>query len=258
MKQLVLIAIAMLLLTNIWSQTNSTSILQKLTDAWEGQKSLVIPIEQKTVVAFEIKHKDKTAHYFVTLLPEGKATLSEGTDTSYLLKYMTDQETLEKLATGKLTSMTAMAKARESDAAPMEVDFNPALEVNEKMMKFFFNFSMYFWNQDWPAKFLYGKEYARNVHGGIMSVFAYNPGLRSGWFRLEKGMHANQDEDSKTNPFPSLFIMTKGIGKAKFGNKIITVKEGETYLIPAGMVHEFWVEGDQVLEGVLIMFGEGA
>ena len=258
MKQQTFVFIAMILFSiQAFSQSQIEKDLQSMIDLWDGKKSEIVKVDQETIVLFEVKKGEQIVPYHIILSPEGNASLKEGNNENYLLKYETDEETLKKLSMGEMTSMTAMVKSRSTDFAPMEADLNQKV-ANEKSAQFFFDFSMYFFNKNWPPKFMYGKEYSRFTHGGMASVFVYNPGIRSGWFHLEKGMHVNKDEDLKTNPFPSLFIITKGNGKAKLGDQVIDIAVGESYLIPPGMVHEIWVEDDQVVEGVIIMFGEGA
>jgi hypothetical protein len=241
----------------VFSQSSIQKDIQSMVALWDGKKSEIVKVDKETIVLFEVTKNEEVNLFHIVLSPDGKGDLKEGGHDQYLLKYTLDDGILHKLAKGELTSMTAMVKARSTEVAPMEADFNQAL-ADEKTSQFFFDFSMYFFSQEWPPKFMYGKEYSRHTHGGMASVFVYNPGLRSGWFHLEEGMHVNKEDDLKTNPFPSLFIITNGEGKARLGDRVLDVKVGESYLIPAGMVHELWVEGDQVLEGIIMMFGEGA
>jgi quercetin dioxygenase-like cupin family protein len=71
-------------------------------------------------------------------------------------------------------------------------------------------------------------------------------------------MHVNAEAKDQTNPFPSLFIFTRGAIQARLGGEERTCTEGEAVLVPAGMTHEFWARPDQYGELILIMFGEGA
>ena len=89
-------------------------------------------------------------------------------------------------------------------------------------------------------------------------IFYYEKGLRTAWYQVKKGMKINENLEEATNPFPSLFIMTKGEGQALLGDKTISLKAGLTLFVPAGMIHQFWTESDSGLEFIIIMFGEGA
>ena len=97
----------------------------------------------------------------------------------------------------------------------------------------------HFWNRDWPEVIPFGDGMTRNIHGGNAAPFYYDRGLRTSWYQLEPGMHINREEAMQTNPFPSLFIMTRGRIQARLGGTDMTLQEGQTVLVPAGMTHEF-------------------
>ncbi|MFQ5721861.1 MAG: cupin domain-containing protein [Candidatus Aminicenantales bacterium] len=71
-------------------------------------------------------------------------------------------------------------------------------------------------------------------------------------------MIVNKEEEDQVNPFPTIFISTRGEGKAKLGEKTITLKKGMMVYIPAGMSHMFWNQKEEPVEGIIIMFGPGA
>lgn len=71
-------------------------------------------------------------------------------------------------------------------------------------------------------------------------------------------MKINADPEMANNPFPTLFIMIKGQGMGRLGEKTMALKERMTVFVPAGMFHQFWTESEEGLEFVIIMFGEGA
>ncbi len=53
-------------------------------------------------------------------------------------------------------------------------------------------------------------------------------------------------------------IFTAGEGKAKIGDKVVTVRAGDRLFVPPQAINEFWNESEAPLQGVLIIFGEGA
>jgi mannose-6-phosphate isomerase-like protein (cupin superfamily) len=71
-------------------------------------------------------------------------------------------------------------------------------------------------------------------------------------------MFINKDLKDAANPFPTLLIITKGKGQARLGDKTMSLREGMTVFVPAGMFHQFWTERDESLEVIIIMFGKGA
>ena len=133
-------------------------------------------------------------------------------------------------------------------------EVQPTPEFIEKIVSLAFHF----FNRGSPEFIHFGENYSRFIHGGNAVVFYYTKGLRTAWYQIKKGMIVNENEKDQVNPFPTLFICTRGEGKAKLGDNSFTLKEGTTVLIPAGMSHMLWNERDSPFEGIIIMFGEGA
>ena len=75
---------------------------------------------------------------------------------------------------------------------------------------------------------------------------------------MRKGDHVNADPRMQTNPFPSMLILLEGKANAKIGDKNIVLEKGQMLFIPAGVTHEFWNNRHEVVEFILLMFGEGA
>ena len=71
-------------------------------------------------------------------------------------------------------------------------------------------------------------------------------------------MHINADPDDQTNDFHTFIIVTRGSFKARLGGVQTVLREGEAVFVPAGMRHEFWADGEDYGEFVILMFGERA
>ncbi len=171
--------------------------------------------------------------------------------------YAMSAATLVRLDEGSLNALTAAGKARESDKADLEFEVMPGFDGtldNGKLISVLFHF----FTRGLPETIAFSSDRARAVHGAHAVVFYYQPGLRSAWLELRPGDHANADPKDQTNPFPSLFIVTKGHSQARIGGRKLVLEAGRAVLIPAGTAHEFWNDGDESAEGILIMFGEGA
>lgn len=82
-----------------------------------------------------------------------------------------------------------------------------------------------------------GKDHARIVHGGYAIPIVYDEGLRTGWYRVEKGMIINEKEEQQTNPFPTLVIAIKGKGQAKIGDREYSFEDGDAYYIDKNVYH---------------------
>lgn len=164
--------------------------------------------------------------------------------------------TLKDIASGALRAPTAMAKARARDRAPLDVAFMDGYALSESfdVREFVFRY----FSVGRIEKIMLGKQFARIVHGGYAIPLVYAQGLRTAWYRVEKGMIINEDPQDQTNPFPTLVIATRGSGRAQIGGQVFQFSEGEAYYIPKGVTHSFWTDRGAGLEFIIIMYGEGA
>jgi mannose-6-phosphate isomerase-like protein (cupin superfamily) len=218
-------------------------------------------ISLKKEVTFGIRVDDQM--YSVHAIPSSQNTsahvdLKKGNPENPTYYFKLDSKTLEKLDRGEWNGLTAQAKAFESDFAPLDMDVMVGFQPGPGFVPEILDVSFHFWTRGNPEIIPYGNNFTRFTHGADVTIFFYQPGLRSAWGSLKKGMHANQDPRSQINEFPSLVIFTQGKGVAKIGGKEITVQKGQAILIPAGVTHEFWNANEESLELVLLMFGEGA
>jgi len=238
------------------SADDARVILQRYADAWRGEQEMTLG--DTVVLGFEISGDDGGS-YHVVLTPTGTASLGDGIpETGYNVVLTTEMEFLRRLDRGELNAMTAIGRERMSDQTPLDFRFPPDFVPTAEAQGFLLRVHFHFWNREWPEIIPFGDGMARHIHGGKSAIFYYEQGLRSGWYQVEPGMHINEDEDEQTNPFPSLFIVTRGQFQARLDGIEKELTEGFAVLVPAGMTHEFWAEEGQYGEFILIMFGQGA
>jgi hypothetical protein len=186
-------------------------------------------------------------------------TLKKGALTVPAPFYITDMKTLKRINQGELSIMTAMGRAKMSDPAPMDFGFAKGYQLTPDAMATLMPFTFHFWTKGQPEIVQFGElDQARVVHGAYATVFYYQAGLRTGYYRLEKDQHINADESDQVNPFLSLFIFIGGDLECRIDGKKISVKGKQTMLVPAGVSHEFWNPYEAPAEFIIIMFGEGA
>ena len=213
-------------------------------------------VSANSSLIFGVKIKESIEEWTVKISP-GKMELTNGLPKEPTFCFVTDKETFLKIATKKMNPLTAMARARMNEPAPMDViplnGFVPDKEFIGKLLPLTYSFFI----TGAPEIIYFGEEFSRKVHGGKAVAFYYTPGLRSAWYKVKKGMMINKDFEKSPNPFPSYFIVIKGKGKAKIGEKEIELREEMGFLVPAGVLHQFWVEEGE-MEFIVIMFGKGA
>lgn len=217
----------------------------------------------ETPFTFGIRVDDTDFHVVVsgerTNSGEWGVELAEGFPADPCVFFKTDAETLAKLHRGELASLTAMGKAFSTDFAPLDMDFQAGFRPGPDTIPHVIKLAFHFWTRGFPEVVRFGDlANTRVLHGANATLFYYQEGFRSGWFSIGKGQHVNADEASRTNPFPSLFVITRGSATAKIDGEVRTVSEGEAIYIGPGVSHEFWNDQDERAEGILVMFGDGA
>jgi len=235
---------------------DTRQILQRYVDDYRGD-----PMLQDAT--FGIRIGDSERWYVVATRGTGDAppsvTLHEGDpDAPTWYFQLEDAELLSKFDRGELAAGTSMAKAFTSDYAPMDVDAMDGFQPDESFMSVLMGTIFHFWSRGIPEVTRFNADVTRFTHGTDLVVLHYQPGLRSAWFSIKPGQHVNADERSRTNPFPSLVIVTRGKGMAKIGGKDTEIAEGQSIFIPPEVSHEFTNPSETPVEGILLMFGEGA
>lgn len=171
-------------------------------------------------------------------------------------------DVLNQLDRGDATFGTLAGKANSSDYAPMDIDVMPGhfadgqapgSEFYETLTKVGFHF----WYRGNPEVVPFARQAMRRIHGADSTALYYEPGLRMVGFSMKQGQHAFAGEDSK-GPWTKVLVFTGGRGKALIDGRTIDVQAGERLFVPPMVVNEFWNESATPLEGIVIVFGEGA
>ena len=244
-----------------------TLVNQKLV----GQEKTAAEIIKDLAAAYQQKADEKEEGIFgievkgegggmwtVSIEPGRKVKVQEGEPEKPTFILTTDLLTLRKIYQGEINALTAAGRAKASDRAPVDIKFMPGVQPSPEIMKKLLHYGFHFFIQGTPEIVYFDEAHSRFVHGGNVVIFYYTTGLRTAWYQIKKGMVINQDESDQVNPFPTIFICTRGEGQAKLGGKTITLRKGMMVYIPAGMAHMFWNENNEPMEGIIIMFGPGA
>lgn len=260
-RSLLLIPLALGLVANAHAETSAPAgevrdMLQRFADDWPKDPMF-------RAGSFGIRVGESSEWHVTGQAGEegsaSTATLAEGFPDTPAWYFVIDSEaTLARIDRGELAPGTAAVKAFSSDFAPMDVNFMEGFQPDEGFVGGMLQTLFHFWNRGTPEITTFGEGNTRQSHGTDVVVLYYQPGLRSGWFSIKPGDHVNENPDSRTNPFPSLMVFTRGSGIARLDGVDHVLEEGQSLYIPAGMSHEFLNPGDTPVEGILLMFGEGA
>lgn len=166
------------------------------------------------------------------------------------------QETLYEIYTGETTALTAAARERMSDPAPLDFEMGEGVQLTPELYATILAFIQRFFNASDPEMLVLDEAHSRVVRGAHAIPLYYHSGFRSAWYVVKKGERLN--EPGETNPFPQAFVFVSGEGWAKIGDQTVEVKAGEAYYVPPGSDHVVWTENDEALTLIFLAWGEGA
>lgn len=162
--------------------------------------------------------------------------------------------TLEAIDAGRMNALTAQGKAFASDAAPMEAEFAPEAAPHDVNA-----FSFHFWTRGFPERIPFRRELTRNIHGVDNVPLYYQPGLRTIWSSISKGQRVDNGPGQPiVVPFPAMIVAVKGCAKGTVAGEPVEACAGEAIFIPPMTPYEWWNEGEEPVEAILLFFGEGA
>jgi mannose-6-phosphate isomerase-like protein (cupin superfamily) len=234
---------------------DAAAILRRYTDAWRGSAELVLADTMR--LGFRV-HGEGGGEFSAMVPPEGSATLAPGLAPASAVTFETDMATLRRIDSGQWNAMTAMAQGRADDPTPMTAHYPEGFVWTPENRGRYMPFIFHFWNRGRPEVIRFGAGSTRMVHGAQTTILYYDRGLRTAWYQLGEGVHVNANPRAQRNPFPSLFIATRGSAHARLDGIEHRLREGEAVLVPAGMSHEFWTAPGECAEVILVMFGNGA
>jgi mannose-6-phosphate isomerase-like protein (cupin superfamily) len=236
---------------------DARTILSRYAEAWAPKAGLGL-FDDTVVLGFEITGEGGGSHHIV-LESTGSATLMDGpAPADYRVIFQTDINFLRRLDRGEMSALTALGQARGDDPTPLVPRFPPGFRWTPESRAAVLPLVFHFWTRDWPPVIHFGDGTTREIHGGNLALLYYDSGMRTAWAQLMPGTWINEDPGDQTNPFTSLFVVTRGVATTRIGGVEMTLREGQAVLVPPGMPHEVWTSEDQYAECLVIMFGPGA
>ncbi|WP_158291600.1 cupin domain-containing protein [Marinicauda algicola] len=180
--------------------------------------------------------------------------IRRGTPPEPVFYFTGTPEIFERIGHGEITALTAMGRAFENDPVPFDIQLMDGAGFDPAILSFAFHF----WTRGFPEILNYRELDTREIHGANGALIYYQPGFRSGFGHVAPGQHANEDPESRSNPFPTMFIVTEGRLIARIGGEDTEMEGGQLVIIPAGVDHEFLNPFGEPAYFFLFMFGEGA
>ena len=216
--------------------------------------------QEARTVGVEVPDHGKWTVKITGVKTDGKwgVTMEEGLPEVATYVYKIEFETLKAIYEGQINALTAQGKAFSDDYTPMgvwEMDgFDPTIEEDGKLNAF----SFHFWTKGFPESIPFREDATRRAHGSNFTIFYYEKGLRTAWYRILPGERVRDDAREQAAPFPMIGIVIKGSVEGEVDGKRVSSSEGNALFLPANTEHKWWNETDEPVELILVMFGEGA
>ncbi|MEO1529701.1 MAG: hypothetical protein AAFX06_30130 [Planctomycetota bacterium] len=164
-----------------------------------------------------------------------RVTLRSGMPGRPTFGYRIEPETLLAIDAGTINAMTAQGKAFADDSTPMSIfhmeGYQPTLadvgDINP--------FSFHFWTRGFPETISFRETTTRKGHGSNFGVFYYEPGLRTGWYRVLPGERVHDGPREKAMPFHMLAIATDGTTEGEIDGVPVSLSAGNA-VGPSGII----------------------
>ena len=156
-------------------------------------------------------------------------------------KILMSRETFRKIIEGTADAYALAGRSRADETRPIEFEIcnkekeEELWEVIKAMLTFFFLPSRIKIRKLTPAL-------AGEAHGANPIPLVYWNGLRSAWYYIQEGKILNGEGEK--DPWPQLFIILKGKGKAIIGIKEIDIEPGVAIYVPPNSIHQIMAEND--------------
>lgn len=208
-----------------------TDALNKLLDEAQLYLDLIKPANGEVKICLELTDCEEAA----TLTLSHKPEVAEGCEADIDGKVTMTKNTLRKILEGEADAFALTARANMSEKRPIEFQvlnnkrMQEIWEVGKALLTYFFV----------PGKVKVRNlkpELAGEAHGAHPIPLAYWDGMRSSWILLEKGEVLNREGEK--DPWPQLFIVIEGRGKAIIGDKEFEVGPNIVVYIPRNAIHQ--------------------
>lgn len=250
------IQMELLNLVNLKTENNVEAIIKSYVKDYRNDRFA----SEARIVGIQVpEHGIWTVHVTGKKLESGwEVILKSGLPQKPTYVYRIEYETLQAINNGVINALTAQGKAFSGDYTPMSVSemegFKPTIEDDGKLNAF----SFHFWTKGFPEVIPFNTETTRRAHGSNFTVFYYEKGLRTAWYRVLPNEKVRHDPREQAMPFPMLIVAIKGVTEGEVGGERVSLSEGNTVFIPPGATHKWWNDTKEASEAILIMFGEGA
>jgi mannose-6-phosphate isomerase-like protein (cupin superfamily) len=188
-----------------------------------------------------------------------KVTLSDGAPVEPTWYFeIADMNVLRLIASGKVNAGTAAMQSFGSDEVGVETRDMEGFESTSGDEADLYLVLSHFFTKGKPEVTRFGRDTSLETHGAMATSLHTMKGFRVAFFSIGPQEAANADPQLSFGQMPNLFIVTSGKGTLLTDDGAMVLEKGMSVFVPQFVKHEMVNNGDEPLEGVLILYGDNS
>lgn len=165
---------------------------------------------------------------------------------------------LEKIASGEVNAGTAAMQSFGSDRVGVETrDMDGFTSTSGDEADMYLVLS-HFFTKGVPEVTRFGSDTSLKTHGAKATALHMMKGFRVLHFSIGAQEEVNADERLEFGQVPNLFVVTAGKGTLHSNDGPMVLEKGMSVFIAPFVKHKIVNDGDEPLEGVLVLYGDNS
>jgi mannose-6-phosphate isomerase-like protein (cupin superfamily) len=186
-------------------------------------------------------------------------TLSDGAPPAPTWYFeIADMNVLRMIASGKVNAGTAAMQSFDSDEVGVETRDMEGFKSTSGDEADLYLVLSHFFTKGKPEVTRFGRDTSLETHGALATSLHTMKGFRVAFFSIGPQKKANADPQLSSGQMPNLFIVTSGKGKLLTDDGPMVLEKGMSVFVPQFVKHEMVNDGDEPLEGVLVLYGDNS
>lgn len=167
-------------------------------------------------------------------------------------------DVLEKIASGEVNAGTAAMQSFGSDRVGVETrDMAGFTSTSGDQADMYIALS-HFFTKGKPQITRFGRDNSLKTHGAQATALHMMKGFRVMHFSIGPQEVANDDPRMEFGQMPNLFVVTSGKATLHSDDGPVEITEGMSIFIPQFVKHRIVNDGDEPLEGILVLYGDNS
>lgn len=169
-----------------------------------------------------------------------------------------DMKVLRLIASGEVNAGTAAMQSFGSDEVGVETRDMQGFKSTSGDEADCYLVLSHFFTKGKPEVTRFSRATSLQTHGAQATSLHTMKGFRVAYFSIGPQEVANADPRLSSGQMPNLFVVTSGKGTLHTDDGPIKIEAGMSVFVPQFVKHELVNDGDEPLEGVLVLYGDNS